>query len=115
MKVLALPRNSTNPYQELLYQEFRRRGVEVTYIGSATPSYTLNQLLLPIELVVGRLAGARLVHLHWVYVFGPNVGPLPAAQAGQPVLVRPVAMDAAPAWLRPVWTAHNILPLQPCC
>lgn len=114
MKILALPRNDTNPYQELLYQEFRRRGVEVTYIGSATPSYTLNQLLLPIELLVGRLAGARLVHLHWVYNFAPYGG-------ARYLLLRRVGQGWFALWLwtlrlvglRLVWTAHNVLPQQP--
>ena len=114
MKILALPRNDTNPYQKSLYEEFRRRGVEVTYIGSATASYTLNQLLMPVELVVGRLAGARLVHLHWVFSFGPYGG-------DQYRVLRRVGESWFAFWLwtlrvlglRLVWTAHNVLPLQP--
>lgn len=109
-----LPRDSVNPYQELLYREFRKRGVEVTYLGSLTPSYTLNQLLLPIELVVRRLAGARLVHLHWVYNFAPYGGNRYRA-------LRSAAQIWFGLWLwisrivrlRLVWTAHNVLPLQP--
>jgi len=114
MKILVLPRNDTNPYQESLYQEFRRQGVEVTYIGSATRSYTLNQLLLPIELVVGRLAGARLVHVHWIFKFGLYGG-------DQYRVLRRVGQSWFAFWLwtlrvlglRLVWTAHNVLPLQP--
>jgi glycosyltransferase involved in cell wall biosynthesis len=114
MKILVLPRNDTNPYQELLYEEFRRRGVEVTYIGSATPSYTLNQLLLPVELVIGRLTGARLVHVHWIYNFGPHGG-------DRYRTLRRVGQGWFALWLwtlrvvglRLVWTAHNVLPLQP--
>lgn len=114
MRILVLPRDSVNPYQELLYQEFRRRGVTVTYIGSLTPSYTLNQLLLPVELVINRLAGARLVHLHWVYNFG-----LCGGRRYRPL--RRVGQGWFALWLwtlrlvglRLVWTAHNVLPLQP--
>ena len=114
MRILVLPRNSGNPYQELLYQEFRHRSVDVTYIGSLTPSYTLNLLLLPVELVVRRIAGAQVVHLHWVYNFAPYGG-------DRYRLLR----RAAQMWfvfflwtlrlvgLRLVWTAHNVLPLQP--
>jgi glycosyltransferase involved in cell wall biosynthesis len=114
MKILALPRNRANPYQELLYRELRQRGVAVTYIGSLTPSYTLNQLLLPFEVMAGRLTGARLVHLHWVYDFAPFGG------SRSPLLSR-----AAQAWfglwlttlrlagLRLAWTAHNVLPQRP--
>lgn len=113
MKILALPRNDGNPYQELLYREFRRQGVDVAYIGSVTPSHTLNQLLLPIELVVRRLAGARLVHLHWVYDFGPLGG-------DRHWLIRRAGQTWFALWLwtlrivglRLVWTAHNVLPLQ---
>jgi glycosyltransferase involved in cell wall biosynthesis len=113
MRVLVLPRDNVNPYQELLYREFRRRGVEVTYIGSLTPSYTLNQLLLPVELVVRRLAGARLVHLHWVYNFAPYGG-------DRYRVLRGAAQIWFGLWLQTlrfvglhlVWTAHNVLPLQ---
>lgn len=113
MKILVAPRNNTNPYQELLYQEFRRAGVTVKYIGSLTRSFTLNQLLLPVELVAGRLAGARLVHLHWVYNFGLYGG-------DHWRLLRRVSQSWFAVWLwmlgllglRLVWTAHNVLPLQ---
>jgi glycosyltransferase involved in cell wall biosynthesis len=113
MKILVLPRNDGNPYQELLYEELRRRGVAVRYIGSVTPSYTLNQLLMPIELVVRRLAGARVVHLHWVYTFGLYGG-------DNSRLLRQVSQIWFALWLwtlrliglRLVWTAHNVLPLQ---
>lgn len=114
VKVLVLPRDNINPYQELLYREFRHRGFEVTYIGSLTSSYTLNQLLLPIELVMGRLAGARLVHLHWVYNFAPYGGERycvlrRAAQIWFGLWLRTLRIVG----LRLVWTAHNVLPLQP--
>ncbi|MGD0701318.1 MAG: glycosyltransferase family 4 protein [Trebonia sp.] len=109
-----LPRNSANPYQELLYRELRHRNVDVTYIGSPTPSYTLNQLLMPVELVVRRLAGAHLVHLHWVYDFAPR-------GTGRSRLLGRAAQLWFGFWLwtlrmvglRLVWTAHNVLPLQP--
>jgi glycosyltransferase involved in cell wall biosynthesis len=113
MKILALPRNNGNPYQELLYEEFRHQGVAVTYMGSLTPSYTLNLLLLPVELVARRLAGARIVHLHWVYKFGLHGG-------DHSRLLRRVGQGWFALWLwalrlvglRLVWTAHNVLPLQ---
>ena len=113
MRILVLPRNNANPYQELLYQEFRRRSITVVYIGSLTPSYTVNQLLLPVELVINRLAGARLVHLHWVYNFAPYGG-------DRYWLLRRVGQTWFVLWLwtlrlvglRLVWTAHNVLPLQ---
>jgi glycosyltransferase involved in cell wall biosynthesis len=114
VRILVLPREDTNPYQELLYTEMRRPGVRITYLGGLTPSQTLNLLLLPLEMAVGRLSGARVVHLHWVYAFGLNGADKSAA-----------IRHAAEAWftvclwtlrllgLRLVWTAHNVLPQSP--
>ena len=111
MRVLVLPRDP-NPYQRLLYGEMERLGVQVTYIGDLTPSRTLNLLLLPLEVVARRIAGARLIHLHWVFAFT-----LP---------VRAAFSRHATGWHRSgslsgcefarmlgmhlVWTAHNVLP-----
>jgi len=113
MRVLVFPRDP-NPYQRLLYDEMQRLGVQTTYIGNLTPSHTLNLLVLPLEVVVWRIAGARLIHLHWVFAFG-----LPGARRF-PVMRR-VAYVWFIVWLRIcrmlgvhlVWTAHNVLPHAP--
>src|ERR1039457_3907590 len=113
MRILVLPRDQ-NPYQALLYGEMRRLGVQVSYIGQLTPSRTLNLLLLPVEVAARRNAGARLIHLHWVFVFG-----FPGARRF-PVMKR-VAQLWFLSWLRLcrilhvrlVWTAHNVLPHAP--
>jgi glycosyltransferase involved in cell wall biosynthesis len=110
MKILALPRDR-NPYQRLLYEELERLGCQVRYIGDATPSRTLNLLLLPVQVMAGRIAGARVVHLHWVFCFA-----LPLSDRF-PVLRR-LAQVWFQFWLslvrlldmRLVWTAHNVLP-----
>ena len=107
MKILVLPRDD-NPYQELLYGQLRRRGVRVRYVGRLTPSHTLNLLLLPFELAACRLAGARLVHLHWVFAFSLPFGPR-ATQRWFGVVLRVIALLR----LRLVWTAHNVLPHTP--
>jgi glycosyltransferase involved in cell wall biosynthesis len=111
MRILAFPRDDSNPYQSLLYAEMRRRGARVSYLGTLTPSHTLNLLLLPAELAARRLSGARLAHLHWVFAFS-----LPGARRF------PVLRGAAQAWftlclraagllgVHLVWTAHNVLP-----
>jgi glycosyltransferase involved in cell wall biosynthesis len=113
MRVLALPRDP-NPYQDLLYGEMQRLGIQITYIGELTPSRTLNLLLLPLELGARRIAGARLIHLHWVFAFI-----LPGARRF-PVMRR-VAHVWFLTWLQTcrmlgmhlVWTAHNVLPHAP--
>ena len=111
MRVLVFPRDDLNPYQRLLYGEMARLGARVTYLGRLTPSHTLNVLLLPAELAARRVAGARLVHLHWVFGFSlPGGDRLP--------FVRRLAQLWFTLWLRTVrvlgmrlvWTAHNVLP-----
>jgi glycosyltransferase involved in cell wall biosynthesis len=91
----------------------RRRGAQVSYLGQVTGSQTLNLLLLPMQTAAGRLGGARMVHLHWVYAFS-----LPGSNP-------PIARRAAEVWftlwlwtvrllgMRLVWTAHNVLPQSP--
>ena len=65
---MVFPRDP-NPYQGLLYGEMGRLGVRVCYLGELTLSHTVNLLLLPPELAWHRMAGARVVHLHWVLMF----------------------------------------------
>jgi beta-1,4-mannosyltransferase len=113
MKVLVLPRDA-NPYQSLLYGEMRRLGVQVIYLGELTPIQTLNLLLLPLEIAARRLAGARVLHLHWVFAFSlPGARSFPAmrwvAQAWFLVVLRVCRMFGAHL----VWTAHNVLPHEP--
>jgi glycosyltransferase involved in cell wall biosynthesis len=114
MKILVFPRDSQNPYQRLLYGEMERLGTCVSYLGRLTPSRTLNLLLLPLEVAVRRAAGARLVHLHWVFGFS-----FPGAKRFPPA--RRLAQTWFALWIRItvllgmrlVWTAHNVLPHSP--
>jgi glycosyltransferase involved in cell wall biosynthesis len=111
MRILVLPREDTNPYQNLLYGEMRRRGARVSYLAALTPSRTLNLLLLPLELSIRRLGGARVVHIHWVYAFG-------LYGSGWS---KHISESWFAIWLwtirlldmRLVWTAHNVLPAEP--
>ena len=111
MKVMVFPRDDQNPYQRMLYGEMERLGTAVSYLGRLTPSHTLNLLLLPLETAVRRAAGARLVHLHWVFGFSlPGSGRFPS--------LRRLAQAWFVLWLSTtrllgvhvVWTAHNVLP-----
>jgi glycosyltransferase involved in cell wall biosynthesis len=112
MRVLVLPRD-LNPYQHQLYGEMQRLGVQITYIGGLTRSGTLNLLLLLPEIAVQRLAGARLIHLHWLFTFR-----LPGRRFR---IMRRMAYIWFLVWLRTcrilgmrlVWTAHNVLPHEP--
>jgi glycosyltransferase involved in cell wall biosynthesis len=111
MKIFAIPRETNNPYQELLYGEMRHYGAQVVYAGQLTRSYTLNLLLMPFELLLRRVAGVRLAHLHWTYnfcIYGSSKFPF----------LRCVAQwwFYACLWtlkvlgMRLIWTAHNVLP-----
>jgi glycosyltransferase involved in cell wall biosynthesis len=114
MKLLVLPREKSTPYQALLYTEMRRQGAQVSYLAALTPSHTLNLLLLPLELAIGRITGARLVHLHWIYVFAlPGAGRFPVLRrvaygwfAFCLATIRVLRMHL-------VWTVHNALPHEP--
>ena len=98
MRILVLPRD-TNPYQELLYGEMQRLGVRVTYIGELTPSRTLNLLLLPLEVAVRRIAGARLIHLHWVFAFSlPGARRFPVMRRAAYVWFACLVADLPDAW-----------------
>lgn len=114
MKILVLPLERSNPYQGLLYGAMRSQGVEIAYLAQLTPSKTLNLLLLPAEMAVRRLRGARVVHLHWVWQFGVDL-------SYRSQMVRRATEVWFTVWLwslrllgmRLVWTAHNVLPVTP--
>ena len=111
--VLVAPRDD-NPYQELLYSEIRKAGVRVCYEEGPTKSQSLNVVLAPAMLAWRRLAGLRVLHVHWVFQFS-----LPWARQAR------WSRKAAQLWfafyLRAasalgyalVWTAHDLLPHRP--
>lgn len=110
MKILALPRNS-NPYQEFLYGEIRRAGHDVRYAGQVTPLHTLNLLLLPLEIAACRVAGWRVLHLHWVFAFQiPGSGRLPWLRKVARAWFALVLCVGRRLGMHVVWTAHNVLP-----
>lgn len=114
MKILVVPREDSNPYQRLLYDELARLGVRARYLGCLTPSHTLNLLLLPAELGYRRLTGWRVVHLHWVFSFAltgsGRFGVLRwLSQAWFAVILRCIGLLRMPL----VWTVHNVLPHAP--
>jgi glycosyltransferase involved in cell wall biosynthesis len=108
-RIAAFPKDP-NPYQERLYRALRERGDVVRYVGELTPSHSLNLLLLPFELVVLRLAGFRVFHLHWTFGFrftapiGPRV-----SRRWFSLMLRVIGALG----YRLAWTAHNVLPHEP--
>ena len=110
MKILVFPPEK-HPYQNMLYGEMERLGVQAVYVGELTPIATLNFLLMPLELTARRIAGARIFHLHWVFtLMPPGAKRFPVlrwvAQIWFVVLLRTCRMIG----MHLVWTAHNVLP-----
>jgi glycosyltransferase involved in cell wall biosynthesis len=111
MRIAVFPRDR-NPYQRLLYGEMTKWGVAIRYLGERTRSHTVNVLLLPADVVAARLAGATILHVHWMYRF---VLPAPPAQGEGGRRVMQLWAWLLPRWARllgmtVVWTAHNALP-----
>jgi glycosyltransferase involved in cell wall biosynthesis len=114
MKILVLPKEGNNPYQSLLYNEMAGLGTEIAYAGQVTSSYTVNQLLLPVETVARRITGTRIIHIHWTYGFGVYGSPrYPSLRKVSQHLFYLWLRVAKVTGMRLVWTAHNVLPNAP--
>jgi glycosyltransferase involved in cell wall biosynthesis len=110
MKLLALPRDP-NPYQRLLYGECERHGLRVRYVGKVAPFHTPSMLVLPFELLFWRLAGYRILHVHWVFGFRlPFADRVPAIGRLARWWFRTMLALAHRLGMTVVWTAHNTLP-----
>jgi glycosyltransferase involved in cell wall biosynthesis len=110
MKLLALPRDP-NPYQRLLYGECERHGLQVRYVGKLAPLHTPSMVALPFELLFWRLAGYRILHVHWVFGFRlPLANRVPAiGRLGRGWFKAMLAL-AHRLGMTVAWTAHNTLP-----
>jgi len=113
LSVLVLPRDE-NPYQELLYSELRKAGVRVRYAEGPTRSQTVNLILSPAMLVVRRLQGYRVLHLHWVFQFSfPWAGDSGWARHAAQWWFALYLRVASAAGYAIVWTGHDLLPHAP--
>ncbi|MGD0343892.1 MAG: hypothetical protein ABSB55_02870 [Acidimicrobiales bacterium] len=114
-KILITPKNEENPYLPLLREALREVGVVSNWLAMEwTPSQTLNTLLFPAELLLGRLRGFNVLHIHWVYRFSwdwsrrlPLVRRLPRWWFGFNLWFTSVI------GFRIVYTSHEPLPLAP--
>jgi glycosyltransferase involved in cell wall biosynthesis len=112
-RVLVSPRDP-NPYQALLYKEVTRHGFEVRYLEGPTRSHTVNVLLTPVTLLVARLRGTRLLHLHWVFGFAlPAVRERRGLRSFDRLWFGLCLRWARLLRIRIVWTAHNAMPHAP--
>lgn len=110
MKILVFPEGK-NPYQELLYNQLKEKfAVKVEFPKQYFKmSKSLNLLILPFDLLMKRLQGFKIFHIHWTYGFTPPI---------QSIVFRTIYFFYFVLiffWIKilgfkVVWTVHNILP-----
>ncbi len=114
MKVIFHPRAPSNPYQDLLVSALADQGVEVTYLPGPGRSHTLLLLAFPWKLLLARMAGARILHIHWTYFFAPAWAyELPGGRRIMGFWFKMVIRWARLIGIRVIWTAHNVTPHYP--
>ena len=92
----------------------QRLGARIIYVGELTPSQTLNLLILPLEIAAHRIAGARLIHLHWVFTFTfPGAHYVPVMRRLAYLWFRLWLWACRLLGMHLIWTVHNVLPHQP--
>lgn len=109
MKIFAYPRD-WNPYQDLLYGAMGSR-VRVCY-GKNYPY--IGALLFPVLAVLYRLAGCRVVHIHW-QALALHL-PFLNKQQNQRVSLKYYRLCyrlLRRLGYKIVWTVHNVLPHEP--
>ncbi|RJQ35841.1 glycosyltransferase [Candidatus Microgenomates bacterium] len=107
MKVLIFPKDP-NPYQELLYSQLRLK-IKIKYLANPTKSYALGLILLFPQLLIYRLKGFDIFHLHWVYNFKSPINN---------ILFKTIVTIYFLLFLsiikllryKLIWTVHNVLP-----
>ncbi len=110
LRTVSYPRDP-NPYQGLLHAALAQAGVRAGYLPEPTGSAGVNLALLPLLLLLARLRGTRVWHLHWVFAFAPAWVPrVPGARSLAYCWFRIQLRWARLIGLRIVWTAHNHLP-----
>ncbi len=111
MKVLVFPKDA-NPYQELLYGPMREQypDIPIHYLAGPSNYQTVNVVLLPLVLLLKRLQGYRIFHLHWTYLFR-----IPRLNRSLSRFLMQYFSIATIVWIKLlgyklVWTAHDHLP-----
>ncbi len=70
MKIVVYPKDP-NPYQDLLYSSIKDRHTtdKITFMSGPTKYQTINLFFLPFQLILYRLFGYDIFHIHWFYTF----------------------------------------------
>ena len=111
MRVLVFPKDA-NPYQELLYGPMREKypDTSIHYLVGPSNYQTVNVVLLPLVLLIKRLQGYGIFHLHWTYLFR-----IPRLNRSASRFLMQYFSIATIVWIKLlgyklVWTAHDHLP-----
>ena len=111
MRVLAFPKDP-NPYQELLYGPMRENfsDISIDYLTGPSQYQTINVMFLPFVLLLKRLKGYGLFHLHWTYSFR-----IPRLNRSLSRFLMQYYSIATVCWIKLlgyhlVWTVHDHLP-----
>lgn len=110
--VVHMPKDA-GPYQPYLLEALDRAGTPSGYVLSPTRSKTVNLLLLPVTITLARLAGVRVVHLHWLHDFDLIWSAGRIRNAMVFFWFRLWLWWTRLIGLYIVWTAHNVLPHNP--
>lgn len=111
MKILVYPKDS-NPYQQLLYSKFPKK-ITITYLTNLFLNHNLSLLLLPFQLILYRLKGYKIFHLHFVYTFRlihfPYSTTLPFRIVMSIYFVLFISLIRILGF-KLVWTTHDLIP-----
>lgn len=114
MKILVYPLDP-NPYQELLYSEMRIKGAVVDYLCKKESGVVVNFFAILPRIVLSRLRGYTIFHLHWTYDFVPGRIARQWKVLNRLLYWRYIFILVVVRLIgfKLVWTAHNVLPHEP--
>lgn len=110
MKIVVYPWDK-NPYQTLLYDALQRQQPGVTVLRKLWRFPYIWWAIFPLVLVICRVAGYRILHMHWWHFLSVWGGPKGSFRYSLNAL-----SYAFHIWLikclgyRVVWTVHNVMP-----
>jgi beta-1,4-mannosyltransferase len=111
VKVVVYP-ISTNPYQNLLYSQFKSfKDVQIEYINEPKSiiAAAFHLPLLVLKLVILKAKGFRIIHIHWLYGLrfpGKNI----ISYAIADIQIRSFFMICKILKYKVCWTVHDLLP-----
>jgi len=110
--VLHLPHDK-DQYQHGLINALKRRKIDVEFFPELSPSASINLLLLPLHMLILRIRGTRIIHVHWLFFYKLTMPNLYFLKRCLRWHLNLTLILGRACGLRFVWTAHNFLPHEP--